>query len=718
MFRRLPTPLLILSCFLPAAHADDEALYFGELPVVASVSRLPQKISETPASVTVIDQDMIRASGARTVEDLLRLVPGFQVTSHNQDPALVTYHGLSTGINSSTTTDEFSSRVQVLIDGRSQFSPLFKSGVNWNLLPVALENIERIEVTRGSNTVSYGSNAVMGVINIITIDSAQARGWMVSANHGNNQISDQTLRWGGGTDNADIRFTAKEFQDGGFRRAYYSTWYDAPDTRRSGLLDLRADLRLSNRDELQITLSQADDVSEYGRPDRTTPPRDPLREMHSRSRSLGLHWRRILSATEEIGLRYAYTDDWASMPYQWQYSFQPTGAPSSVTGLASVDSGGRSRVHELEFEHRLSPTAETRLIWGSTAKAIALRSPAQFTDNDIKTRNSIRLFGNLEYKPHRDWLFNLGASVERDSATETFFDPRASISYHVTPEHTLRLIAARAHRTPSLYEAMGLTQRWVTYNGSPVKDVTYYAQGVQPETIDSFEIGYLGEFKSLRATLDIRLFREHIPNRIQIVPLPLPLAMEDGTDKLAAPTATQPLIYPYGRTDGAINLENVRIHGYEHQLRWQPFEGTRLIYSGALISIDATLNDPYAVADSFPNAQGEGDNVGKISRQTRASAPVHSHSVMLIQRLPYGVQGSVMYFYNDSMRWRRNGGPIQNSKRVDWRLAKAFNWGGVRNEVAYTMQMANAPQEGRFANDNQIARIATRQQWLSWRTDF
>ena len=124
----------VLASFQAAAEED---VFFSSLPVVASVSRLPQQLSETPASVTVIDQEMIRTSGMRTVEDLLRLVPGFQVTSHNQDPAIVAYHGLSYGLAS----EEYGPRVQVLVDGRSQYSPLFKSGVNWNLLPVALENI-------------------------------------------------------------------------------------------------------------------------------------------------------------------------------------------------------------------------------------------------------------------------------------------------------------------------------------------------------------------------------------------------------------------------------------------------------------------------------------------------------------------------------------------------------------------------------------------------
>lgn len=208
---------MLVGAALAVPACAEGNLFFSEMPIIASVSRLPQQLSETPASVTVIDQEMIRASGMRTVEDLLRLVPGFQVTSHNQDPAIVAYHGLNSGLSS----EEYGPRVQVLVDGRSQYSPLFKSGVNWNLLPVALENIERIEVIRGSNTVSYGSNAFMGVVNIISIDPALTKGWLVSANHGSNGIRDETLRWGGNAGDANVRFTYRSLQDDGFQKASY-----------------------------------------------------------------------------------------------------------------------------------------------------------------------------------------------------------------------------------------------------------------------------------------------------------------------------------------------------------------------------------------------------------------------------------------------------------------------------------------------------------------
>lgn len=73
----------------------DEGAYFSDLPVVASVSRLPQRLADAPTAVTVIDRDMIKASGVRDLSDVFRLVPGFQTYPHNTEPARVSYHGLN-----------------------------------------------------------------------------------------------------------------------------------------------------------------------------------------------------------------------------------------------------------------------------------------------------------------------------------------------------------------------------------------------------------------------------------------------------------------------------------------------------------------------------------------------------------------------------------------------------------------------------------------------
>lgn len=701
-----PAALLVATALAFPACAE-EKLFFSELPIIASVSRLPQQQSETPASVTVIDQEMIRASGMRTVEDLLRLVPGFQVTSHNQDPAIVAYHGLSYGLSS----EEYGPRVQVLVDGRSQYSPLFKSGVNWNLLPVALDNIERIEVIRGSNTVSYGSNAFMGVVNIITMDPALTKGWQVSANHGNNGIRDEVLRWGGSVGDANLRFTARSFQDDGFQYGFYSgRWTYSPDNRQSQLFDLRADIPLTDRDELQLTGTFARDMSQYGRPG--SPVNDPIRNLEQSSAAFGILWRRTLSATEETKLRYGYTDDRAQGPFRTRVNFTTNRpAPTSVTFFPGVDPGGRSQQHELEFEHLLSPRHDLRLMWGLGLKSTSVQSYEQFSSTEWKSRFAYRTFGNLEFRLMDPLLFNLGASYEHDNISGDMFDPRASVSFHVMPGHTIRLVASRAHRNPSLYEAAGHSERR-DIGASGLVDILYHAQGVKPEQIDTLELGYLAELKEYRASADVRVFSERIPNYIQILPLALPASTPDDRET-SAPfgglrmNAVNYAVFPYGRADSAVNMENVRIQGYEYQLNWRPFETTRLMYGNSLICVTADFSDISRIADDFNNGP-------KIIRQTRDSAPTHSQTAMLIQKLPYDVTASIMYFRASPMRWRRNDDyPIEASERIDWRLAKAFHLGPMGGELAYISQMVNEYQQGRTIN-----RLADRVHWLSLRLNF
>ena len=64
------------ACSSSATFAADEDAYFSELPIVASVSRLPQRLADAPVAVTVVDREMIKASGARDINDIFRLVPG------------------------------------------------------------------------------------------------------------------------------------------------------------------------------------------------------------------------------------------------------------------------------------------------------------------------------------------------------------------------------------------------------------------------------------------------------------------------------------------------------------------------------------------------------------------------------------------------------------------------------------------------------------------
>ncbi|WP_415392985.1 TonB-dependent receptor domain-containing protein [Paracoccus sp. SJTW-4] len=124
---------------------------------VTSASSIATSVQDAPASITVIDQSEILASGGRSLNDVLRRVPGLNLTRSNDGNSQVSFRGLS------------SSRTLTLVDGKRISSRnTFARHYQGDLQNVPLDAIERIEVVRGPMSTLYGSDAMGGVINIIT----------------------------------------------------------------------------------------------------------------------------------------------------------------------------------------------------------------------------------------------------------------------------------------------------------------------------------------------------------------------------------------------------------------------------------------------------------------------------------------------------------------------------------------------------------------------
>ncbi|QDF99420.1 TonB-dependent receptor [Azoarcus sp. DD4] len=696
-----PAGLLLASLgALPgaAAAAGSDDIFFSELPIVATVSRLPQRLADASASVTVIDRDMIKASGARDLNDVFRLVPGFQTYPNNTDAARVTYHGL--------TDEDFSPRVQVLIDGRSQYSPLFRNGVNWATLPVALEDIERIEVVRGSNAVSYGSNAFLGVINIITVDPALVRGTSISTNIGNQGVRDLTLRRGGRLGEAgDYRLTYQSKKDDGLRDQF-----DWKDSFQSRLLDLRTDLWLTNRDQLQLSLGHVDAVVERGRLAREDDvltggddPENPLRDFTQSDTYLQALWRHALEEGADFQLRYSYTESRGSDAHTERYD----------TLLFDIDEmGDLGTRHELEAQHSFAPGASTRLVWGGSYRLDSLSSDHYLADRDTVYRRVARIFGNLEWKPATWLTTNLGAATEYDSMAGRNFSPRISTSFHLNPENTIRIGASRAYRSGATVDYVGKTQAspYATSDGSPLPSFRYldlYGDADMPqEKITTVELGYLGEWAALRSSLDVRLFRERIPNRMQAIRRTL-----DDPALCDIPTPDH-CTFPYYTTP----IQRVKIEGVEYQWRWQPFNTTRILLGQSWIRIKA---DYLADALNYPGITTLDDprQAGRIDAHTEQSAPERSTSLLLMQKLPGNLDFSLAGYWVDHMKWTRNSA-VDFYRRFDMRLGYPFDIGGQRGEIAYTAQSING-KHGEFkASGDPADRVVELRHWVSLRIDL
>src|SRR5712675_230256 len=218
---------------------------------VKSVSKRTQKVAEEAAEVFVITQEDIRRSGATSIPEALRLVPGLEVARIDENKWAIASRGFN---------GRFDNKLLVLIDGRSVYTPLF-SGVYWNVQDVLLDDIDRIEVIRGPGATLWGANAVNGVINIITKPAASTQSGVVTAGGGTEERGSVGGRYGGKIgDHTHYRIYGKYFDWGPSNYASGATAHDGWDAMRGGFradwtpagansLTLEGDIYRSNYNE-------------------------------------------------------------------------------------------------------------------------------------------------------------------------------------------------------------------------------------------------------------------------------------------------------------------------------------------------------------------------------------------------------------------------------------------------------------------------------------
>ena len=157
---------------------------------VTSVSRKEEKLDDAAAAIFVLGNDDIRRSGATTVADALRLVPGLQVAAIDSSDWAISARGFNS---------QFATKLLVMIDGRSVYSPLF-SGVYWDAQQVFLDDVDRIEVIRGPGATIWGANAVDGVISILSKSTRDTQGGLVYGGGGDEHLALGGARYGGQID--------------------------------------------------------------------------------------------------------------------------------------------------------------------------------------------------------------------------------------------------------------------------------------------------------------------------------------------------------------------------------------------------------------------------------------------------------------------------------------------------------------------------------------
>lgn len=434
---------------------------------ITSLSKKSQKLSDAPAAVFVITQEDIRRSGATSIPEALRMVPGIQVAKITANQWAVTSRGFN---------GRFSNKLLVLMDGRSVYTPLF-SGVFWEVQDTLLEDVDRIEVIRGPGGSIWGANAVNGVINIITKSAADTQGGLVVAGAGTEEKAFGSFRYGGTfKDDIHYRFFGKYFDRDASVFADGSTAADSWDFLKGGFR-LDAAPESDNRFMLQGETYGGDmgDTAEIG---IYTPPYAEIENTEGDSNGSHLlgRWERDLGVGSDLGLQlYFDRADW-----------------ESFIGSVRVDT------YDFDFQHRFHLGRRQEIVWGvgyryiqdsiSGGQGIELDPPSD--DQDLFSgfiQDEIALLDNVAY-------LTLGTKIEHNDFTGLEVQPNARLLLKADERNSVWLSVARAVRTPSRGETDAQVRDKVIPPTPPnplaIQPVVFGDDNFKTEELWAYEAGY------------------------------------------------------------------------------------------------------------------------------------------------------------------------------------------------------------------------------------
>lgn len=710
----LAVTLLVLS---NAPRADEvlllsEADFLVDIPEVTSVTRIPQRVSDAPASTTIIDREIIAASGFQTIPDLLRLVPGFQSYMQGANRFGVAYHG---------SFGEYPNQLEVMVDGRSVYIPLLAT-VTWDTLGISLEDVEQIEVVRGSNVPSQGSNAFLGSINIITREPTASSGLDLSLLYGSQDTRNAHLSYADSNGLFSYRLSASHEQNDGnshYSNFYTSDWY-ADDGSDGHWQDDLA------RDYLNISTTWTPNLVDsfwfrFGvdRGNKTTGSlntddhyfdnreHDSLfvsgkySHLYSDTGTLQLsaYHNRLKLDTPLASVAAVLTEFDSAADPDCTNKDNLGGLDALLCpggdGLLALRPAIAQAVIDFNDYHLVSEDGETSTTdlevqlndrFGALSLASGLGYRHLYAgDSSLLQSGEVqedrsRLFATLQYELSPRWQASSGLMHEYSSEDSDTFSYRNALIFKPRPDTSIRLGYSRAERLPSLLE------RYSNYSlympaFEPLTDKTALLDttvegnpDLNEEQIRSWELGFYRALAARNSYLDIRLFRERITDGITTYWI----YDDDEPDKRIRTL----------RNSGAWTNQ-----GVETQLRYQFTPG----FWGLLT---------YSYINSYAEVWRKGDPGTKSKEWNRDDemAPEHSASLLLSWSPIPSLDLSLTQYYVDEVEWAQ-ADFVDEYHRTDLRAAKHWPLDNrTELETALIIQNAFGPAYKEFYEYNMFDR--------------
>jgi iron complex outermembrane receptor protein len=597
---------------LPAGGGDLAGLDIDELAriEITSVSRKAEPVANATAAVSVLTREDIRRSGAATLPDVLRMVPGLQVARVGSRDWAVSARGFNA---------QSANKLLLLVDGRSVYSPIF-AGVFWDGLAFPMDEIDRIEIIRGPGATLWGANAVNGVVNVITRPAGQSRGGRVALGAGTRLNVIGGARYGGRIGSTDFRING-----GGRNRdpSLLGNGDDAFDDWTFGQVGVRLDGELSPRDTWTL---QGDAFRGAGDHRLLLPtPEAPHTELVVDELAIdGVNalgrWTRRLSEGSDITVQ-AYFD-------RARREQTPLFGTMTVNQL------------DVDAQHRFFAGERHEIIWGVGYRRLAddvtgatgiSFAPASRT-TDLWTafaQDDIALI------PERLSL-TLGAKLEHNDYSGAALQPNVRALWRPSPVHSMWGSVSRAVRTPSRIDADAVAVAAIP--GSPVQARLIGSDDYGAEELIAYELGYRLE-PAVSLSFDAAAFYNSYDQLRTIAP--------------GAPTA------PEGddpRPVVAFDVNNDaygRSYGFELAGTWRASRHVRLRGSYSRLELRTAL-DPGAPANSSPEAAD-----GLDAEQ--------SATAWLTLDLPAGLELDVLGRHVGELRARGVPSYTTADVRVGWR---------------------------------------------------
>ncbi|MBT3341736.1 MAG: TonB-dependent receptor [Gemmatimonadetes bacterium] len=581
----IPTPLAAESFGL--THLSLEELMDVEIELV---SRKAEPLFGAPAATFVLTGDELRRSGATTIPEALRLVPGLVVARIDANKWAISARGL---------TGRFANKLLVQIDGRSVYTPLF-SGVFWEVQDVFLEDVERIEVIRGPGATLWGSNAVNGIINIVTRHSEQTQGVFAQAGTGTVEPGHLQVRYGARLgEHAQYRLYARIASHDAFDDPAGDVANDDWKALRTGG---RFDYSPTPVDALTLTgdIYSTDIGQTYLFADLTPPY---TRQVEDKTAADGGH---AMARWEHS------TTDGADLSLQLYFDH---------THWSDALFIERRSTYDLDFQHRLS-AGRADFVWGIGGRYTTdTNDSTSVTVFDPRSRGDALYSAFVQYDRslrHRMRVV-LGAKLEHNDYSGYEWQPNARLIWTPSHQQAVWTAVSRAVRTPSRAESdvRLIQQALPPGDATPVALLAFLGSpDLDSEPMLAYEAGYRFRYEET-LSLDLALFfndYDGLRGGKALFPVP-------GT----APGPVH-LIVPFV----AVNNLNATTRGLELAIDWRDISEnwrTRAIYSW--LSTDVTLG-----VDLVAEAQ-------TVEEET----PTHQVALWHSRNLGHGLQLDVMGRY-------------------------------------------------------------------------